>query len=178
MPPLFLIFRDILLLRRGPQDLPHSPQLLAAIAAGCVVAQTFAAAMLVEQPATTLLVSALLSVLLTLIAMNVMLGLRRLRNRFVQSATALLGCNLVFTLIGIPIATFLPTKPTAPDQMPTIALLFAPLLLAYVIWQIAVNAHVLRHSLDLPLWGGVAMVLLWVVLAAFLSGIAGAPAVL
>ena len=37
MPPFFLIFRDILLLRRGPQELPHSTQLLAAIAAGCVV---------------------------------------------------------------------------------------------------------------------------------------------
>ena len=178
MPPFFLIFRDILLLRRGPQDLPHSTQLLTTIAAACVVVQTVAATILVDQPATTLLVSALFSVLLTLIALNVMLGLRRLRNRFVQAAIALLGCNLVFTLIGIPVATFLPTKPTAADQMPAISLLFAPLLLAFVIWQIAVNAHVLRHSLDLPLWGGVAMVLLWVIIAAVLAGIAGSPAML
>ena len=176
MPPFLPILRDILLLRRGPQDLPYSTQLLTSIAAAGVVVQACAGAILLDASAAIVLLSAFVSVLLTLLALNLLLGVRRLRNRFVQSATALLGCNLVFAIISIPAVLILPAKPTAPEQMPLLALLFAPLALACAIWQIAVNAHILRHSLDIPFWGGIAMVLLWAFIAAALASVGGAPA--
>ena len=42
MPPVVEIFRDLVLLRRGPQDLPYSTQLLAVLAVACIVAQAIA----------------------------------------------------------------------------------------------------------------------------------------
>ena len=176
MNSAFLILRDILLLRRGPQDLPYSTQLLTSAVAASIVVQAIAGAVLVNATATVIVVSAFISVGLTLVALNLMLGIRRLRNRFIQTATALLGCNLLFSIISIPAALILPTKPTSPEQMPMLALLLAPLAFACAIWQLAVNAHILRHSLDIPFWGGVAMVLLWVFVAAVLAGVSGASA--
>ena len=178
MPNFLPILRDILLLRRGPQDLPYSTQLLTAVAVASAIVQSLAGAILLSAGGLLIVASAVFSVLLTMLALNVMLGIRRVRNRFVQTATAMLGCNLLFSLISIPAALILPTKPmTTPEQVPFIALLLMPLAVACAIWQIAVNAHILRHSLDLPFWGGVAMVLLWVFVAYVLAGLSGAQAI-
>ncbi len=176
MAPVVLIMRDILLLRRGPQDLPYSTQLLAAVAVAGVAVQALACAILLDVSALLVLFSACVSVSLTLLALNLLLGMRKLRNRFVQSATALVTSNLLFTIINIPALLILPTKPTSPEQMPLLALLLAPLVLACEIWQIAVSAHILRHTLDIPTWMGVAIVLLWVFIAVVLTALSGGPA--
>jgi hypothetical protein len=69
----------------------------------------------------------------------------------------------------------LPSKPTLPEQMPAGALLLAPITLAYLVWRIAVTAHIVRHSLDISMWAGVAMVLLWTLIAMIIVGLGGAP---
>jgi len=176
MTPAILILRDILLLRRGPQDLPYSTQLLTSAAAACVFAHTLSALSLTNVDIGTALASALFFVLLSLFAFFALLSVRRLRNRFVQAATAFLGCHFVFTLASLPLGLVIPTKPTPPEQMPSLALLLLPVALGCAIWQIAVNAHILRHSLDVPMWTGVAMVLLWMLIALVIVGLGGAPA--
>ena len=176
MPPFLQIFRDILLLRRGPQDLPYSTQLLTMVAVASVVMQAFVAAIRFHEASVVTLLSAILSVALTLGALNLMLGMRRLRNRFVQSATALIGCNLVFLVVNLPFALLFPTTIESADQPSMIMLLLLPLGLASVIWQLAVNAHVLRHSLDIPFSGGIAIVFSWAVIIAVLAYAGGAQA--
>ncbi len=176
MPSFLPILRDILLLRRGPQDLPYSTRLLTTAAAACVFAHTLSALVLTNVDLQTALASAVFFVLLSLLALFALLSLRRLRNRFVQAATAFFGCHFVFTLASLPLGLVIPIKPTQPEQMPLVALLLLPVAIAFAIWQIAVNAHILRHSLDVPMWTGVAMVLLWMLIAVVVVSLGGAQA--
>jgi hypothetical protein len=176
MTPAILIIRDILLLRRGPQDLPYSTQLLTSTIAACVFAHTLSALSLTAADLGTALASAIFFVLLSLLALFALLSLRRLRNRFVQAGTAFLGCHFVFTLMSIPLGLVIPTKSTPPDQIPAFALVLMPVALGCAIWQLVVNAHILRHSLDIPMWTGVAIVLLWTLIALVVVALSGGPA--
>jgi len=175
MPPFFELIRDICLLRRGPQDLPYSPSLLAAVAASCVLVQ-LGVAIARSVPLGGVLAGALLWLLVTIGALNLILTLRGLRNRFVQSATALLGCALVFTLLSVPIALLLDERPVTPQDMTPLQLLRGVVSLPLLIWKIVVDAHVFRHSFDVPFLSGIVIALLWIVAAMALASVAGAPA--
>ena len=175
MPPFFELIRDICLLRRGPQDLPYSTSLLAAVAASCVLVQ-LGVAIARNVPLGGVLAGALLWLLVTVGALNLILTLRGLRNRFVQSATALLGCALVFTLLSVPIALLLDERPVTPQDMTPLQMLLGVVSLPLLIWKIVVDAHVFRHSFDVPFLSGIVIALLWIVAAMALASVAGAPA--
>jgi hypothetical protein len=175
MPSFFELIRDICLLRRGPQDLPYSIPLLAAVAASCVIVQ-LGVAVARNAPIGGVLTGAAMWLVVTLGALNLILTLRGLRNRFVQSATALLGCALVFTLLSVPIALLLDEPPATPQQMSPLQLLLGVVSLPLLIWKIIVDAHVFRHSFDVPFLSGVVIALLWIVAAMALASVAGAPA--
>lgn len=174
MPQLFSLFRDILLLRRGPQDLPYSTQLLIAIAALCVIVQA-SVALTRDTPLGAVLGGALVWLVFTLAALNLLLTMRGLRPRFVQAATALLGCTLVFTVLSVPIVLLAGEQPAAPEQMSALQILLGLVSLPLLIWKIVVDAHVFRQSLNLPFAGGVLIAMLWIVAALVLGGLAGAP---
>ncbi|HEY8011520.1 MAG TPA: hypothetical protein VIE67_11050 [Rudaea sp.] len=176
MPPVFLIVRDILLLRRGPQDLPYSTQTLAAVVALCVVMQIGVALFAHEVSLGGVLGGALLWLCFTLLTLNLLLSMRGLRSRFVQTATALLSCALVFTAISAPIALLAGDPPATPEQMTPLQLLLGAVSLPLLIWKVVVDAHVFRHSLNLPFAGGMLIAVLWIIAALLLSGFAGAPA--
>ena len=163
MPPLFNLIRDICLLRRGPQDLPYSLLALMGVAAGCVIVQ-LGVAVARGAPLGGVLAGA-----------NLILSVRGLRNRFVQSATALLGCALAFTLLSVPIALLVGEPPITPDQLTPLQLLLGLVSLPLLIWKIIVDAHVFRHSFDVPFLSGVVIALLWIIAAMALAGAAGAP---
>jgi len=174
MPPLFYLIRDICLLRRGPQDLPYSIPALAGVAAACVMVH-LGVAYLRNVPLGAVFAGAVLWLAFTLGALNLILMLRGLRNRFVQSATALLGCALAFTLLSIPIAMLVGEPPTNPEQVTPLQLLLGVVSLPLLLWKIIVDAHVFRHSFDLPFFSGVVIALLWIVAALALAGASGAP---
>jgi hypothetical protein len=173
MPPLFLIVRDILLLRRGPQDLPYAPQLLVVAAAVCVVAQIVIALLVHDVSVAAVVVGALLWLGFTLLVLNLLLSLRDLRSRFVQMASALLCCTLVFTLLSAPVALLAGDVPTNTQAMTPLQLLLGTLSLPLLIWKLIVDAHIFRHSLNLPFTGGLLIALLWISAAMLLRVLAG-----
>ena len=175
MPPFFQLIRDICLLRRGPQDLPYSIPLLIAVAAGCVALQ-LGVAIARNLPLNGVFAGAVLWLLASLGALNLILNLRGLRNRFVQAGTALLGCAFVFTLLSMPIALLVGEPPTSADQMTPLQLLLGIVSLPLLVWKIVVDAHVFRHSFDVPFLSGIVIALLWIIGAMALAGAAGAPA--
>ena len=63
------------------------------------------------------------------------------RNRFVQTYTALLGVDILFSSIFLAIFSVV-------ISMPASWPLVSPLLLLRVGWQLAVNAHIMRHTLS------------------------------
>jgi hypothetical protein len=174
MASVILIVRDILLLRRGPQDLPHSTQVLTSVAALCVIVQISIALFVRDVSLGAVLGGALLWLAFTLLTLNLLLALRGLRSRFVQSATALLSCTLVFTVLSTPIALLAGTPPPTPEQMTGVQMLLGAISLPLLVWKIVVDAHVFRHSLNLPFAGGLLIALLWIVAALLLSGFSGA----
>jgi len=176
MPPFFQLIRDICLLRRGPQDLPFSVPLLGSVVAACVIVQ-LGVAVARSVPLEGVLAGAVLWLLVSLGALNLILTLRGLRNRFVQSATALLGCALFFTLLSVPIALLLDQPPATPEQMTPLQLVLGLVSLPLLIWKIVVDAHVFRHSFDVPFLSGVVIALLWIIAAMALASAAGAPAI-
>jgi hypothetical protein len=175
MPPFFQLIRDICLLRRGPQDLPYSIPALIGVAAGCVALQ-LGVAFARNLPINGVLAGAVLWLLATLGALSLILNLRGLRNRFVQAATALLGCALVFTLLSMPIALLVGEPPITAEQMSPLQLILGLVSLPLLIWKVIVDAHVFRHSFDVPFLSGVVIALLWIIAAMALAGASGTPA--
>ena len=176
MPPVVEVFRDLILLRRGPQDLPYSTQLLATLAVACIVVQAVARTIPTPVGLGESFLSTLLETLLELAALRLVLRLRDLGSRFVQASSGLVGCNLIFTLINIPVALAFGKLPLeagrlVPEQVTPTQMLLSPLILALGIWQLAAVANVLRHSLNLSFAGGIAVVFGWIALLSLLLGL-------
>lgn len=174
MPPFFLLIRDICLLRRGPQDVPYSPILLLAVASACVIVDIAVASARVISLGDAL-AGTLLGLAFTLGALNLLLTLRGLRHRFVQTATALLACALAFTMLNLPLLLLAGNGPITAATATPLQLLLSVVGLPLLVWQVIVEAHVLRHSLNVPMLTGVMIAILWIVAILALSMAAGAP---
>jgi hypothetical protein len=174
MPPVLSIFRDILLLRRGPQDLPYATSLLTITALLCIAVQ-LPLAVLRDMALATVLVAGIVWLLFTLGLLRLLLILRDRGNRFVQAATAFLGCNMAFNLVAIPIALLVGTPPDNPEQLTGAQILAGLISLPLLVWKVAVDAHVFRNSLDISYGGGLAIALMWILAAFALGALSGTP---
>jgi len=174
MGQLLNLIWDICCLRRGPQDLPYSPPLLAAL-----VAANFAYQLLVATlrglPFAEVLFGALFFMLMLLTALNVALLLRGLRSRFVQAATALLGCMLLFHVLRLPLDLLVDAPPATPAQLTPLQGLLALIALPLLGWSVVAYAHVLRHSLNISFLAGMTLSLLWIMILIALITV-GTPA--
>ena len=170
MGPLLNLIWDICCLRRGPQDLPYAPALLAAVAAAALALQWVSAQLLGVQGNS--IGAGLLSLLLNFGVLYLLLTLRNLRNRFVQTATALLGCALLFMLISVPIVLLTGAGQISPEQLTLAQRLLVLLSLPLLVWKILVDANILRHSLNVPFLAGIAIALAWVIAEFALAGVA------
>jgi hypothetical protein len=174
MPPFFNLIRDICLLRRAPQDLPYSVANLFAVVVACVLLD-LAVAVVRATPLADALAGAVLGLGFTLGTLNLVLSLRGLRNRFVQAATALLACALAFTLLSLPLLLLTGEPPKSAATATPLQLLLSAIGLPLLVWQVIVEAHVLRHSLDVPFLTGIMIAILWIVAILALGAAAGAP---
>jgi hypothetical protein len=149
MRALLELFRDLCLLRRGPQDLPYSPGLLLiALALDLMLASRAAS---VNEAAAPLALSLLFALSLPWLALR----LAHLPERYLQTATALLGCRIAFTLLAVPVVLGIGEIPTDPKTMTGTQLGLGWLALLLLGWQLAVRGNILRHSLNLPMRLGV-----------------------
>mgnify|MGYP001809898583 CR=1 FL=1 len=154
MQALITFFVELCVLRRPPQDLPASDLLLAIVlvadlVVGVLVGLTAGLSWL------TSLVQGIAEICIMLAALYAGLTQLRLRPRFVQAATALLGSGALLGLVAIA-----PLSMNATGSEPTnLAALGAILLLAVVVWGILVTGHILRHTLGLTLGQGAAIAL-------------------
>jgi hypothetical protein len=168
---LFRAFLAICRLRKGPQDLPASPELLSLTLFAYVV-MTACLTMLLRPPVTAIGASLVETALIA--GLNfALLALRRLEGRWLQTTTAMAGTGIVFSLIAVPIYAGLGAGDAGGALM---GVLYSALLLL-VVWSVAVAGHILRHALSLPFPAGVvlAAAYTWVVAAA-VSGLFPEPA--
>ena len=148
MGALIRPFVGICLLRMRPQDLPASMTLLALVLfAHTVVGVTVAA---IDLRLGRALMAGIVDTALLCGLTIALLMLCTLRERIVQTLTALAGAGTVIGFLAYPLNLWLYDAHQASRPSPALALL----LFAAIGWSFAVSAHVLRHALSAPFYLG------------------------
>lgn len=139
---LAALLADLLRLRRGPQDVPHSPTLLLLTLAPYALLGSALAAF--SMPASKALWYGPSEASLLALLVYGALALRRRQARYVQTLTALTLVGSAFNAASLPL-----TALAQPGN--GIGLLILPLLA----WSFAVSVNILRQALDIPVPGSV-----------------------
>jgi hypothetical protein len=88
--------------------------------------------------------------------------MRRVENRYVQTASALVACSIVFSLLVLPLAFLAGPLPGDATLTPLQTLLVWASFAIFV-WSVLVDAHIIRRALDAPFGLGVALALAWTI---------------
>lgn len=150
--------------RTAPQDLPYSPSLFAALAVAAVALDGFVGATFDD--AGDAFARAVLGTAVVLGLCRVALAIRRLPQRYVQTASALLLCGLAVSLVQVPLVLLLeplPAGATAPASPLQMLLRWA--LLATMVWQLVAFAHIMRHAIEARFGLALMLVASWMVAA-------------
>ncbi len=156
MLKLISAYWQICLFRCGPQDLPYSTVLfyltLAAYLSMDFVLSvqdlSFGDALLASIVDATVLLS----------FSGVLLWMRSLTARMIQTFSALLGSSTLLGIIALPLLSWqLALGTDSPD-----IILPSFLLLAILIWNLAVVGHILRHALSSTTGVGIGLALLYI----------------
>ena len=162
------VYFDIVLWRRGPQDLPAS-SLLLWIAAAAYVAVSIVQLATLHEPASAWFVFVVLDPILLAGGTWLLLRLYRHPERFVQTASAVLGTGAVLGLVVyLPLQGLLSLLRVAPDSNTAG---FAALSL--VVMFALVTGRILQLATGSSLFTGVAMSLTYFLLINLLLGLAG-----
>jgi hypothetical protein len=145
--------------RGGPQDLPCKPGLLIALLMASV-ALDLTSATLVDV-GDNALARSLFSTSLLLALCWIALAIRGLRNRYIQTAIALVACSMVFSILIVPLAFFFGPPQDSTRTLTSGQTLLAWLGLGVLAWKIAVDAHNVRQAIDAPFGLGVGLALAW-----------------
>ncbi|MBL1277690.1 MAG: hypothetical protein COB30_016545 [Ectothiorhodospiraceae bacterium] len=154
MSALLTLLFNIMRLRAAPQDLPCSFFLMFFCIGGYLLVglgismldQTFGLAFL----------SAAIDTILLIGLAYLALWVRGYQGRTVQTITAFAATGSVFELIGWPLVAYLQQVSNGDPSS------FSILLLLLIIWNIMVIGHILRHALDVPMWVGTGVALLYI----------------
>ena len=153
-------FVRICLLRMRPQDLPSSSMLLAlALLAHTVMGVAVAAVNLRFGQA---LAAGIIDTALLCGLTIGLLTLYTLRERAVQTLTALAGAGSVIGFLAWPLSLWLHDAHAADTAPPALGLV----LLLVIGWSLTVSAHILRHALSAPFHLGllVSIAFYWITL--------------
>ncbi|MDX1379618.1 MAG: hypothetical protein R3233_00790 [Xanthomonadales bacterium] len=134
---------ELLRFKAGPQDLPASTTvLLLAVAAYVGVGVLGGHAAEAELPAQR----ALLGAALHIAVIALLLTLRGLRERIVQTVTAMMFAGAALSLLSLPLVVAAGPRPGA---------LLVLLLLGLLAWTLGVYGHIYRHALAITMPLGV-----------------------
>jgi hypothetical protein len=151
MKPLIEYTRDLLQLKRGPQDLPYSPGLTAALFLAAVVADLILDVGVLHEPRALLRVAVADGLMLVLPYLALAVAGRE--SRYLQTLAAICILSIVFAALLTPVLMLQPTDPKA--AVTAVQSLSAFVGLGLVSWQVLVQGHILRHALETSLAVGV-----------------------
>lgn len=154
MNALFLLILNIMRLRAAPQDLPCS-RFLMLLSIGSYLLMGLVIALLDQSPGLALLSAGVDTALLMGLA-YLPLWIRGYQDRGTQTVTAFAATGTVFELIGWPLVAYL--QQVNADDPSSLSLL----LLVLIIWNIVVLGHILRHAVEVPMWIGSGIALLYI----------------
>ncbi|MEE3197548.1 MAG: hypothetical protein VX225_03800 [Pseudomonadota bacterium] len=149
MHRLILIFVDIALHRRGPEDLPSSQFLFLIILGTYFFVGLFV--LQIRESFSQALGLVLFDGILYLFFVWALLGIRGYLSRFIQTATALLGTEILLNLIVVPLLLWIEIIGGAAPPPILPALLFSLIFF----WGIDIAGFVLSKALQLTYFVGV-----------------------
>lgn len=152
MHRILFLFRDICLFKKGPEDLPYSPMLMAFLLFINVVISIL---QIDFSASTEINVIQILLLNFTLLGFfYVLLLLKKLTNRFVQTISAILGADVIVMFFTLPVY-LLQVSGTAShgsNATPTSFMIFMAFYAVFLsFWQIAITTHILRRALDVAI---------------------------
>jgi len=159
---LILAFVDIMLHRRGPDSLPSSQFLLWTVLALSIIADC-AILWLLGESARAFAVSLLVTGFDLWFVWAVLRTFNR-QPRFRQTMTAMLGAEILLTVLQAPLVRPLVEAAPAPDPENPMVALTRVLGLIIVIWWIDISAFVLSRALERPYFLCVAIVIAYFLL--------------
>ena len=145
--------------RGGPQDIPYRPSLLLGL--------------LIASIALDLVSAELLGVSESLCWLA--LRICGFASRYVQTASALVACSIVFSLLIVPLALLFGDAQAEQSTVSPAQALVAWLGLLVLVWKIAVDGFVVRHAINAPYWLGFSLAMAWTVADFALSRVLFAP---
>jgi hypothetical protein len=151
MPSLPLILRDIILLRRGPQDLPYSQRALLMTAVLLIVFAGLVNAVQGDGADMAMVRSAVAIGLSLGVLYLVLLG-KQFQARFVQTALASLLVAAVSTALLLPVLLLigpLPGPDVKPENLNGTQVLTILLLSVIGLWKFVVDTNILRHAMEI-----------------------------
>lgn len=167
-PPRFSLPRlvvELCCLRGNPQEFPYAPSWLALLFGTGVVLDVLTGYVLDD--ASDTFARSLLSSSIVLALCWAALAIRGLTNRYIQTAGALLACGAAFSLLQLPLGVLFEPSGDVGTIVPLAQVLLQFLVhwLAFglFVWQIAVNAHVMRHAMDASFGFALTLVIMWLI---------------
>ncbi|QPK62481.1 hypothetical protein IVG45_16720 [Methylomonas sp. LL1] len=154
MYELILLFFQIAVFKKGPQDVPASPLILKLLLP-MYVAINFLILLLNGALATALLQIVVDFSLIVLFCWPLLYFAGK-TTRFRQTLGAMIGTDIVISFFALPAIATLNTHATDLAY-------FA--MLALVLWHWLVSGHIIRHALDRSLFFGLGLALLYIMLS-------------
>lgn len=146
MSSLFTFFLQLCLLKRRPQDLPASYQLLGVLAGASLTISALGTVRYFGGAFRALMASTLDTVLIGALVYAT-LAFAGHKPRFVQTATAVYGISVLFGLVMLVVQLLAEGLELAP--------LAAVVNLIALGWIHVALGHVLRNALEMDLWAGI-----------------------
>ncbi len=153
---LCLTFADIALHRRGPDVLPASQFLL-----GLVLAVYFAVGIFAQgfnEPAGVAVVDMVLDRVVYLGFIWLVLDLFKKRRRFMQTAAAAVGVDVLMNVVSLPLLLWNDALQAPPKEVT----LPSVLMLGVVLWSIDVGGFIVARALSKPYIVGLCIVIVYV----------------
>jgi hypothetical protein len=157
---LACLVRDLCQLRRGPEEMPYSPALLALLVAASVVLDVATGALF---GGNDVFARSLVSTALVLALSWAALEVRRFGNRYVQTASALVACGLAFSLLALPLGWLAHPIPSTATVLTPAQVLLGWAVLALFVWNLSVFAHIMRRAIESSFGLAFAIVVAWAV---------------
>lgn len=162
---LWRLFFGICCFSKGPQDLPASKEFFVVTLSAYCFASFFQASSM--QSVDIAILMGLMDAFILVVLCYFLLYLSRRPERWLQTITALFGAGIVFSIVSIPLSFLIPI---IGNNNPVVYWLYL-IVIALMVWNVAVMAHIMRHALSSSFALGVlaALLYVWVLYTAVFS---------
>lgn len=154
MYQLIVLFFEIAILRKGPQDVPAAPWLLRLLLPAYAVVNVLI--LLLNGDLSTALLQISVDFVLLAGFSWPLLYFAGKPARFRQTLCALIGTDTLISFFAIPAVASLSSQAT---DLAYIAMLLL------MVWHWLVSGHIFRHALDKPLFFGLGLALLYILIS-------------